>query len=118
MKRSFGAFFDFGDIIGLVRGGTGYFTAWLYTILIGFAGSVVASVLPGTGVGALVLDRRDLPRDDHVWARARAVGRQTPIAAVPCTAVAGGLSCAACPASDTARVLRDPATHRPAPEHA
>lgn len=54
MKRSFGAFFDLGGIMGLVRGNTGYFTAWIYTILIGFAGSVVASVLAGTGVGALV----------------------------------------------------------------
>jgi len=54
IRRSFGAFFDFGGIMDLVRGNTGYFTAWLYTVLIAFVGSMAASVLASTGVGAIL----------------------------------------------------------------
>ena len=54
MKESFGAFFALGEIMELVRGNTGYLTAWFYTLVIGFAGSAVASILSGTGVGAIL----------------------------------------------------------------
>lgn len=54
MKRSFGAFFEFGGIMALVRGGTGYFTAWIYTVLIAFVGSALASVLAYTIVGGIL----------------------------------------------------------------
>jgi len=54
MRRNFGSFFDFAGIMALVRGGTGYFTAWLYTILIAFVGSAIVSVLSATGIGAVL----------------------------------------------------------------
>ncbi len=54
MKGSFGAFFALGEIMELVRGNTGYLTAWFYTLVIGFGGSAVASILSGTGVGAIL----------------------------------------------------------------
>ena len=54
MKGNFGAMFEFGEIMSKVRGGTGYFTAWLFTIIIAFLGSVVTSVLSATGVGAIL----------------------------------------------------------------
>jgi len=55
MKRNFGAFFEFGNIMALVRGNTGYFTAWIYTILIAFAGSIVTSILTATYVGGVLV---------------------------------------------------------------
>ena len=54
MRRSFGAFFDFGGILALVRGGTGYLTAWLYTVLTAFVGSAIVSALSATGIGAVL----------------------------------------------------------------
>lgn len=54
MRRSFGAFFEFSAIMALVRGGTGYFTAWLYTVLIAFVGSIVSGILSSSGFGAIL----------------------------------------------------------------
>jgi hypothetical protein len=41
MKGTFGALFEFGAILEKVRGGSGYFTAWLFTIVIAFIGGAV-----------------------------------------------------------------------------
>jgi len=54
MKGTFGSMFAFGEIMEKVRGGSGYFTAWLYTIVIAFIGSIVTSVLSSTGIGAVL----------------------------------------------------------------
>lgn len=56
MKQRFGAFFEVGTILQKVRGGTGYFTAWLYVLLISFGVSTITSVLSGLtfGLGALL----------------------------------------------------------------
>ena len=54
MKGTFGALFEFGAILQKVRGGSGYFTAWLFTIVIAFIGSVVTSALSATGVGGIL----------------------------------------------------------------
>jgi hypothetical protein len=54
MKRNFGAFFEFSTIMEKVRGGTGYFSAWLWLIVISFLGSAVTSVLSATGVGSIL----------------------------------------------------------------
>lgn len=54
MSGSFGAFFQFGDILAKVRGGSGYWTAWLYVLLISFAGSTVSSILSATGIGYIL----------------------------------------------------------------
>lgn len=54
MKGGFGSFFEIGEIISRVRGGTGYFTAWAYTILVALIGSVLTSVVSATGVGAIL----------------------------------------------------------------
>lgn len=45
MVGSFGALFDFGGIMRHMRDGSGYFTAWLYTIVISFAASTVTSII-------------------------------------------------------------------------
>lgn len=57
MTRSFGAFFRFGEIMAKVRGGTGYFTAWLYVLLISVILSTVSSFVSGLtgGLGAIVM---------------------------------------------------------------
>lgn len=81
MTGSFGAFFDFGGIMGRVRGGTGYFTAWLYSIVISFAvqavSGLVSSITAGIGgILALPLTFLSLMMVGHVfgqWA-ARAYG--------------------------------------------
>lgn len=54
MRGGFGSFFDFGGILAKVRGGTGYFTAWLYTIAISIIASFITSVLSSTGVGGIL----------------------------------------------------------------
>lgn len=54
MRGSFGAFFAFGQIMDLVRGDTGYWTAWLYTLVISFGMSAVTSVLSSTMVGGVL----------------------------------------------------------------
>ncbi len=54
MKGTFGALFEFGVILEKVRGGSGYFTAWLFTIVIAFIGGAVTSVLSATGVGGIL----------------------------------------------------------------
>ncbi len=54
MKGTFGALFEFGAILEKVRGGSGYFTAWLFTIVIAFIGGAVTSVLSATGVGGIL----------------------------------------------------------------
>lgn len=57
MRRTFGAFFEFGAIATKIRGGSGYFTAWLYTILISVGVSTAASVISGVtgGLGSIVM---------------------------------------------------------------
>lgn len=56
MNPRFGSFFQFGAIMQKVRGGTGYFTAWLYVLIISFALSTLTSLLSGItfGFGALL----------------------------------------------------------------
>lgn len=54
MKGNFGAFFQIGEILGRVRGGSGYWTAWLYALLVSFGGSLVTSLLSSTGIGAIL----------------------------------------------------------------
>ena len=54
MKSNFGALFELGAIMDKVRGGSGYFTAWLFTIVIAFIGSAVTSVLTATAVGGIL----------------------------------------------------------------
>ncbi len=45
MKGTFGALFEFGGIIARMRDGSGYFAAWLWAIVVGFAASLAMSVL-------------------------------------------------------------------------
>lgn len=91
-RGSFGAFFEFGTIMSKVRGGTGYFMAWLYAFAISAVASTVASaVISLTGgllgilypaVGYLVT-----MMTAHVlgqWA-ARAYGSPAPAAYAPTT---------------------------------
>lgn len=54
MRGTFGSLFAFGEILALVRGGTGYWTAWLYSIVISFGMSAVSSVLSSTVVGSIL----------------------------------------------------------------
>lgn len=54
VRERFSALFDVAEIVRLVRGGTGYWTAWLYGILIGFGMSAVTSILGGTVIGAML----------------------------------------------------------------
>jgi hypothetical protein len=85
MRGTFSAFFEFGEIISKVRGGTGYFTAWLYALIISAAGSAVTSVLSATGIGAILYPAvlyLMMMATAHVlgqWARA-AYGVATPAA--------------------------------------
>ena len=44
-KKSFGAFFEFSAIMGHVRDGSGYFNAWLWSIVVSFAAGIVVSIL-------------------------------------------------------------------------
>ena len=55
MKGTFGSMFAFGEIMAKVRGGTGYFTAWLFTIVIcAHRDASPSSVLSATGIGAIL----------------------------------------------------------------
>ncbi len=54
MTGRFGSFFAIGEILARVRGGTGYFTAWIYTVVISLIGGIAGSVLSATGVGAIL----------------------------------------------------------------
>lgn len=54
MRGTFASFFEFREIMSHVRGGTGYFTAWAYLILISLAGSTVVSLLTATFVGGVL----------------------------------------------------------------
>jgi hypothetical protein len=54
VKGNFGAFFQFGEILGHVRDGSGYFVAWMWSLVIGFGVGAVMSVLSATGIGAIV----------------------------------------------------------------
>lgn len=51
MRGTFGAFFDLKGIATLVRGKTGYFTAWLYVLLISVGVSAVSGFLTGATAG-------------------------------------------------------------------
>lgn len=51
MRGSFGAFFDLKGIAALVRGKTGYFTAWLYVLLISAGVSAISGFLAGVTAG-------------------------------------------------------------------
>lgn len=57
MRSEFGAFFDFGGILGHVRDRSGYFVAWVYVILVSMVVSTISSVLTGAtgGLGGLVM---------------------------------------------------------------
>jgi len=57
MSGSFGAFFQFGDIMAKVKGGTGYFGAWLWLIIISTVLSTASSLLSSVtmGIGAIVM---------------------------------------------------------------
>ncbi len=54
VKGNFGAFFQFGEILGHVRDGSGYFVAWMWSLVIGFGVGAVMSVLSATGIGAII----------------------------------------------------------------
>lgn len=56
MNPQFGSFFQFGVIMQKVRGRTGYFTAWMYVLIISFALSTLTSLLSSItfGFGALL----------------------------------------------------------------
>ncbi len=90
MKGSFGAFFEFGVIMGKVRGGTGYFTAWLWALVIGLIGSTVMGVLSATGVGGILapaVTYFTLMASGHIfgqWA-VLAYGRPSPAYMAPST---------------------------------
>jgi len=55
MKGTFGAFFQFGEILAHVRG-PGYFTAWLFSIVVSVVGGTITSVISGAtgGFGGIV----------------------------------------------------------------
>lgn len=55
MKGTFGAFFEFGEIMVKVRGGSGYFTAWLFALVISIGASTVSGMLTATYVGAILV---------------------------------------------------------------
>lgn len=54
MKGTFGALFEFGAILEKVRGGTGYWNAWLFSLVIGFGMSAISSILSATGIGGIL----------------------------------------------------------------
>ena len=54
VKGNFGAFFQFGEIMAHVKDGTGYFAAWMWSIVVGFIVSAGMSVLSATGIGAIL----------------------------------------------------------------
>lgn len=54
MKGNFGAFFEVGAVMEKVRGNNGYWTAWLYAIVVSFGASAISGVLSSTGVGAIL----------------------------------------------------------------
>lgn len=54
MRGGFGSLFAIGEILRLVRGGTGYWAAWGYSIVVSFGISAVTSILSGTVVGGLL----------------------------------------------------------------
>ncbi len=53
MKGHFGAFFEVGDILGKVKV-QGYWTAWLFSIVVSIAASAITSVLSATTIGAIL----------------------------------------------------------------
>lgn len=54
MTNDFGAFFQFGPIMARVRDGSGYFSAWLWALVVGIGSSVVVSALSATGIGGIL----------------------------------------------------------------
>lgn len=54
MKGTFGAFFEVGAIMEKVRGNNGYWTAWLYALLVSFGASAISSALSATGIGSIL----------------------------------------------------------------
>lgn len=55
VKRTFAAFFEFSEIMAKVRGGSGYFTAWLFALVISIGASAVSGMLTVTYVGGIVV---------------------------------------------------------------
>lgn len=54
MRGGFGSLFAIGEILGRVRGNSGYWAAWAYTVVISFGVSAVTSILSGTVVGVIL----------------------------------------------------------------
>ncbi len=56
VKGTFGAFFQFGEILAHIRDGSGYFAAWLWSVVVGMAIGVMMSIVSGVtgGVGGFL----------------------------------------------------------------
>jgi len=54
VKGNFGAFFEFNEILTHVKDGTGYFAAWLWSLVVGLIVGAAMSVLSATGIGAIL----------------------------------------------------------------
>lgn len=54
LRGGFGSLFAISEIMGHVRDGSGYFTAWLWAIVVGIGASVVSSILGATVIGYLL----------------------------------------------------------------
>lgn len=54
VKGTFGAFFQFSEILAHVKDGTGYFAAWLWSLVVGFIVGSVMSIVSATGIGAIL----------------------------------------------------------------
>ena len=55
LKRNFGSLFAFSEIMGHIRDGSGYFGAWLWALVVGFAAAVVGSILAATFIGYIAV---------------------------------------------------------------
>jgi hypothetical protein len=55
LKGGFGSLFAFGEIMGHVRDGSGYFAAWLWALVLSFGASVVIGVLSATFIGYIAV---------------------------------------------------------------
>lgn len=55
LKGEFGALFAFPEIMGHVRDNTGYFVAWLWSIVVYMAASVVIGMLSATYIGYIAV---------------------------------------------------------------
>ncbi len=54
MKNTFGAFFEFGEIVARIRSGSGFWMAWLYALVVSMAASAAISALSATGIGYIL----------------------------------------------------------------